>query len=278
MPIKNQHTNISIIIPAYNEEKRLGKTLNNYLAYFNSKYGSNYEILVVLNGCKDTTEQVAKQYASSNPCLKYFNFPDPIGKGGAIAEGYKVATGDLVAYTDADGSAGPEMIEKLFKILVKDKSIDCAIGSRNLSQSETKGRTFFRKILTKGFNTSVNLLFGLKVKDTQCGAKVVRREILTQILPYLTISNLSFDVNLLFEIKRAGGKIVEIPIVWTDDHDSTIKKPIKTSIIMFLSILRLRLIYSPFKQFYPLIRPFSELVWKILLTDKEMEYRTIKHN
>jgi glycosyltransferase involved in cell wall biosynthesis len=251
--------------------------LDEYLKFNYQEYGQNFEILVVLNGCLDKTEAVAADYSRQNPTLTYLNFADPIGKGGAIAEGYKIARGDLVAYTDADNSAGPDMLEKLFDKLRQNPDLACAVGSRNLPDSQTLGRTGFRQILTKGFNLTVNLLFGLHLKDTQCGAKVVRQELLQQVLPRLTISNLSFDVNLLYEIKRAGGQIEEVPIAWTDDHDSTIKKPIKTSLIMFLSVLRLRAFYSPLRRIYWLIHPFSELAWKILLTEKEREYRRIRH-
>lgn len=269
---------VSVVIPAYNEERRLGKTLDLYLAFFDQKYGQNYEILVVLNGCRDNTEQVVRQYLRPDGRLRYLNFPAPIGKGGAIVEGYKVARGQLVAYSDADASAGPDMIDKLFEVLRTRVDVNCAIGSRNLSDSQTQGRTAFRKILAKGFNLVVNWLFGLGIRDTQCGAKALRRHLITQILPHLTISNLSFDVNLLFEVHRIGGKIVEVPIVWIDDHDSSIKKPIKTSMIMLLSVLRLRLLYSPVKRIYPIIRPISELLWKLLLTEQERQYMKIRRD
>ncbi len=269
---------ISIIIPAYNEERRLGKTLDLYLVFFNKKYGADYELIVVLNGCRDKTELIVKRYLADNPALKYLNFSDPIGKGGAIAEGYKIVQGQLVAYTDADASARPEVVEQLFQVLRDNSELGCAIGSRNLPESQTQGRTGFRKLLTRGFNLTVNTLFGLGLMDTQCGAKAVRHELLQEVLPHLTISNLSFDVNLLYEIKRAGGKIEEVPIIWTDNHDSTIRKPIKTSVIMFLSVLRLRAFYSPLKKFYWLIHPFSEFAWKVLLTKKEREFRRIRHD
>jgi glycosyltransferase involved in cell wall biosynthesis len=274
----NLEPEISIIVPAYNEEQRLGKMLERYQNYFEPIYGQKFEILVILNGCKDNTEGIAQKYSEKYSTIKYSNFSDPIGKGGAIAEGYKIAAAKLVAYSDADGSAGPEMIEKLFQVLRDRPEVACAIGSRNLPESQTQGRTGFRKILTRGFNLTVNTLFGLNLRDTQCGAKALRHETMQAVLPHLSISNLSFDVNLLFEVKRTGGKIEEVPIVWTDDHDSTIKKPIKTSLIMFLSVLRLRAFYSPLKKIYWLIHPFSELAWKILLTEKEREYRRIRHD
>ncbi len=275
--IKNTKPLVSIIIPAYNEEKRLAKTLDIYLDYFTKKYSSNYEILVILNGCKDRTEEIAQKYSQTFPTLQYYNFLEPIGKGGAIVEGYRVARGDLVAYSDADGSASPEMIEKLFEYLRQNPNIDCAIGSRNLAESKTQGRTKFRKILTKGFNVIVNLFFNLGIKDTQCGAKALKADTIKKILPNLFISGLSFDVNLLFEVKRNGGQIAEIPIEWSDDHDSTIKNPIKSSIVMFLSVLKLRIIYSPMNKIDWLLGPFSEIIWAILLTEQERKYRTIKH-
>jgi glycosyltransferase involved in cell wall biosynthesis len=235
---------LSIIIPAHNEENRLGPTLRAYLSFFNQTYGSNYEIWVVLNNCQDNTQAVVQKYAIASPTLKYLSFPKPIGKGGAIVKGYQVARGQLVAYVDADNSAGPQMLQKLVQTLRNNPHADCAAGSRNLKESQTQGRTLWRKFLSKGFSLLVNLLFWLGLKDTQCGAKVIRQEALRKVLPRLTVSDLSFDVNLLLAVKQTQGKILEVPIVWTDDHNSTIKHPLKTSLGMFLSILKLRLRHS----------------------------------
>jgi Glycosyltransferases involved in cell wall biogenesis len=273
----NSRCKLSVIIPAYNEERRIGKTLDRYIEYFERKYGRDCEILVVLNGCKDDTESVVKNYISQSAILKYVNFPEPIGKGGAIAKGFVLAQGEFIAYTDADGSAGPEMIDRLFVFLQKNPEFACAIGSRNLPESRTLGRTVFRKLLTKSFNWLVNLLFNLNIQDTQCGAKVLTKAMVERILPGLYIAGLSFDVNLLVEVRKNNGKIAEIPINWFDDHYSTITNPWKSSILMLLSILQLRINNWPFRKRLLWLKPLADWLWSLVLSKKEREYLKIKH-
>jgi glycosyltransferase involved in cell wall biosynthesis len=260
----NNQSFISIIIPAYNEERRIGNTLKQYLKYYNEHYLNNYEILVILNGCKDKTEDKVKSFQTDNPSLKYHVFQDPIGKGGAIKEGLKLATGDLVGFTDADNSTRPEILHRLFAIIDLVPSVDCAVGSRRLKGSIVKKKTKKREFVSFGFNLGVNALFGLGIRDTQCGAKVIRRKFISELLPKLTVSNMAFDVNFLVDIKSIGGKILEIPIEWEDTEDSTIKKPFKTSVAMAFSVLRLRVVYSPFKIFMPVLEPIGRLLLRIL--------------
>ena len=262
---------LTIIIPAYNEEQRIGETLQKYLDYYELRYSKNYKILVVLNGCKDNTEGVVKKFKEKYPSLDYLVFDDPIGKGGAIKEGLKVANTELVAFTDADSSTRPEILHRLIAVLELTDSLDCVIGSRNMVGSVVTGKSQKRKIMSSGFNFGVNFLFGLGFKDTQCGAKVVRQRLIPKIIDNLTISNMAFDVNFLVDVKRAGGKTLEMPIEWEDSDGSTISNNgFKTSFVMALSVFRLWLLYSPFKFLYPtLIRPISEFLFHNLVSKEK---------
>lgn len=240
------NSSISIVIPAYNEEKRIGKTLVRYIEYYDLHYPNKYEIVVVLNGCKDDTESVVKKYADKHSSVSYLNFKDPIGKGGAIKKGLLVAKYNLVGFTDADSSTPPMMMDRLFTIANLIPSIDCVIGSRRLPGSVVTGKNQYRKILSWGYNLGANILFGLGFKDTQCGAKVVRKSILENILPLIIIPNMAFDVNLLMAVKKSNHKTLEIPIDWEDSEGSTISgNSFKTSFAMAVSTLQLRLIHSP---------------------------------
>ncbi len=256
---------ITIIIPAYNEEQRIGATLEKYLSYYTQQYQDNYEILVVLNGCKDKTEEIVASYHKSHSNLKYLVFNEAIGKGGAIKEGLKVAKGELVGFTDADSSTRPEILHRLFAILELVPSVDCVVGSRRMAGSIVTGKTFKREVLSWGFNSLVNLLFNLGIKDTQCGAKVIRKHLIPSILPNLSVSNMAFDVNFLVDTKRLKAKILEIPIEWEDDERSTIKSPFKTSTAMAFSIIRLKIMYSPLKVIYPILEPIGRFLLKILV-------------
>jgi glycosyltransferase involved in cell wall biosynthesis len=270
---------LSIVIPAYNEQYRIGKTLDDYLAFFDTKLKGKYEILVVLNGCKDKTLEIILDYKKHHPNLNYLDIKEAIGKGGALTEGFKIATGKIVGFTDADGSTSPKMFLKLYDILSNLPQIDCIIGSRNLPQSVVLGRTSSRKIMTAGFNFGVNFMFNLNIKDTQCGAKLVRKLMIKKIVNNLSIANMAFDVNLLVDIKRNGGQTLEIPITWEDTEDSSINNPIKTSLAMALSVVRLRLIYSPFKFLYPILNTISRPFYKLLIgNDQNRNYQDFKQH
>jgi glycosyltransferase involved in cell wall biosynthesis len=260
---------ISIIIPAYNEQERIGNTLEEYAKYYNHHYPANYEIIIVLNGCKDDTEKVLVKYVKKYSAIKYLNFPAPIGKGGAIKEGLRAAKGVLIGYTDADNSTRPEILHRLFAVLELTPSLDCIIGSREVTGAIVKNKTLKRKIMSRGFNALVNLYFNTGLKDTQCGAKVIRKTMIPKIMPNLLLSDMSFDVNFIVDVQKAGGKILEMPIEWEDDENSTVK-PVKTSLLMLMSITRLKILYSPLKIIYPYIKPLSKWMYDKIVGKKNI--------
>jgi glycosyltransferase involved in cell wall biosynthesis len=256
--------NFTIVIPAYNEEKRIGKMLSAYLEYFQPIYGNRLQLLIVLNGCRDNTLVVVKDFEKKYPNVSYLDFKKPIGKGGAIVEGLKATKTEFVGYSDADGSTRPEIFHRLMAVLELTPSLDCVIGSREAAGSVVAKKSPFRKLMSRVFNLVVNIYFGLGLKDTQCGAKVVKSSLLPTIIPKLHISDMAFDVNFLVDIKRSQGKILELPIEWEDDKDTTITNPIKTSIVMFLSITRLKL-YLDALWLYKIIKPVSRWLYLRLI-------------
>jgi glycosyltransferase involved in cell wall biosynthesis len=256
--------NFTIVIPAYNEEKRIWKMLTSYLEYFKPIYGERLQLLVVLNGCRDNTLEVVKKFAQNNQNLTYLDIKKPIGKGGAIIEGLKQVRTEFVGYSDADGSTRPEIFHRLMAVLELTPSLDCVIGSREVAGAVVAKKSPFRKLMSRVFNLVVNIYFQLGLKDTQCGAKVVKSSLLPKIIPKLHISDMAFDVNFLVDIKRSGGKILELPIEWEDDKDTTITNPIKTSIVMFLSITRLKL-YLDALWLYKIIKPVSRWLYLRLI-------------
>jgi glycosyltransferase involved in cell wall biosynthesis len=253
--------NISIIIPAYNEEKRISATLDAYASFFGAQYQDQVEILVVLNGCRDNTEDVVKAACLRHPIVRYINIPEPIGKGGAIIEGLKLVHGLLVSYVDADASVAPTMLSRLFQILEHIPTIDCVVASRFIPGSVLDGYDQGLVQRSRGFNWGVNSLFNLGIKDTQCGAKVFRGNLIDKIQSNLVIADMAFDVNFLVETKRQGGQILEIPINWAHDMNTTIKKPFRTSFYMALSVIRLRIMYSPLAKVMQYIEPLSRLIY-----------------
>jgi glycosyltransferase involved in cell wall biosynthesis len=246
-----------ILIPAYNEEARIEPVLRDYAQFFQQNYSGKFQLVVVLNGCTDDTLGVVKRVAADFPEVRALEFRSPIGKGGALIEGLRLASlGDLIGYTDADGATPPRAFLDLVK---KMGDADCVIGSRwipgaIIHQSQTGKRQF----ASRAFHLIVQLLFWMNIRDTQCGAKVMKREVVEKIHPFLQIADMAFDINLLVAIKRAGFKILEVPTEWTDQIGSKVTLT-RTSLTMFLSVVRIRLIYSPF---YKLLRPLRPLeVW-----------------
>jgi hypothetical protein len=192
------------------------------------------------------------------------NFPAPIGKGGALIEGLKLApTSDLVGYVDADGATGPAAFLKLVHLAAQ---ADCVIGSRWLPGAVLhQSQPWTRRFASRVFHSIVQVLFWMNIKDTQCPAKVIRREAVEKVHAKLTIADLAFDVNLLYSLKREGCRILEVPTEWTDKAGSTVTRTlVRSSLVMFLSVVRLRLIYSPVYRWMWPLRPVEVWIYRKL--------------
>ena len=251
-----------LLIPAYNEEDRIEPVLRDYAEFLQQHYQARFQIIVVLNGCVDDTIGVVRRVARDFACVSALEFAAPIGKGGALIEGLKLAPlADLIGYVDADGATAPPA----FLDLVKEcGQADCAIGSRwlpgaVLHQSQSGQRQFASRV----FHVIVQGLFGMNIRDTQCGAKVIRRAAAEKIHSSLRIADMAFDINLLYALKRAGCSIREIPTEWTDKIGSKVVLG-KTSLTMLLSVIRLRLIYSPIYRLLRPLRPLETWIYKKL--------------
>lgn len=238
---------IAIIIPAYNEEKRIGRTLEHYGRFFQdlkNKKKLDYEIIVVINNTRDRTEEIVKE-AGRRYDISWLNFRQG-GKGFAIIEGFKEALKkdfDLIGFVDADMSTIPESFYDLFRKIEKN---DGVIASRWLKGSKIKTKqSFFRIITSRSFNILVRSILFLPYKDTQCGAKLFRKKAVKAVINELGITRWAFDIDLLYRLRRKGFKIVEIPTTWNDEGGSKLSM-IKVPFQMFSAVIRLRLIYSPF--------------------------------
>src|SRR3989344_3522911 len=242
---------MSIIIPAYNEERRIGNTLKMYSSYFNAlrkKDLIDYELIVVINNTEDGTEKIVIEYSKLDSRIKYLNFKQG-GKGFAVVEGFKNALkrdNELIGFVDADMATSPDEFYKLVEFL---KDSDGVIASRYIKGSVIEPKpSVQRKIAKWAFNFVVRSFFLLPYRDTQCGAKVFKREVIEKILNNLSMSQWAFDVELLYHIRKKRFFIKEFPTKWCDKEYSKINFW-KAGPWMVLGILRLRLINSPFKMF-----------------------------
>jgi glycosyltransferase involved in cell wall biosynthesis len=244
-----------LLIPAYNEERRIESMLRDYARFFQEQYHGKFQIVVVLNGCTDDTLGVVQKVAKDFTSVSYLNFPAPIGKGGALIEGLKLAPfADLIGYVDADGATPPHAFLDLVGHM---NGADCVIGSRWLPGAVIhQSQSGHRRFASRAFHLIVQLLFWLNIHDTQCGAKVMKRDAIETIHSYLRIADMAFDINLLVALHRAGYRILEVPTEWTDKSGSKVVLG-QTSLTMFLSVVRVRLIYWP--GLYKLLRPLRPL-------------------
>jgi len=235
---------LSIVVPAYNEERRLARMLSEYLAYFEPRYGEDFEMVVSVNGSTDRTEDIAREFASAHPAVRVVVERGAIGKGGAVVRGGEVARGELVGFADADGSTPPEAFDALVPAIG-----DAGLVSANrwCRESVVEPRQpLKRRVISRIYNAIVRVLFKLHTSDTQCGAKLMTKAAWDKVMPTLDITRWAFDVDLLFKARRAHVGIKEVPTVWRDREGSKIHF-FRSSLEMLLSLGRLRLIYSPFK-------------------------------
>jgi len=222
---------ISIIIPAYNEEKRIETTLLNYSNHFQDQ-----EIIVVCDGT-DKTQNIVGKLSEKYPNIKLLRFEKKLGKGGGIIEGFKEANGDKIGFVDADESVTPDDVKRMFDYL---PDVDGVIASRRLKDSRILiKQPTKRRIASRVFNIIVRLIFGLNLKDTQCGAKVFRKEAIKDVLSELKTKGFEFDVELLWRLKKKGYKVVEFPITWRHSEGSSFS--LSNAPKMFFSLLKVRI-------------------------------------
>jgi glycosyltransferase involved in cell wall biosynthesis len=234
-----------LLIPAYNEEARIEPVLREYGRYFNEQYHGKFQLVVVLNGCRDNTRGVVEQVAKDFPSISLRDFSEPIGKGGALIEGLKLAPlADVIGYVDADGASPPHALHALVKRIGE---ADCVIGSRWLPGAVLhQAQPWVRRFTSRCFHLIVESLLWMHIKDTQCPCKVMRRAAVEKIHSSLRIADLAFDVNLLYSLKRAGFTILEVPTEWTDKIGSKVSASLfRASLTMFLSVARVWLVYRP---------------------------------
>lgn len=252
-----------LLIPAYNEEGRIEPVLRAYGAYFAAHYSGRFQLIVVLNGCRDNTMGVVNRVAQDFPFISAIDFPAPIGKGGALIEGLKLAPlADYVGYVDADGATPPKAFHDLVRHM--DKA-DCVIGSRWIEGAVLhQAQTTKRQFASRCFHLIVQSLFWMNIRDTQCGAKVMKREAVEKVHSMLRIADMAFDINLLYALKKAGYRVLEVPTEWTDQIGSKVVLG-KTSLTMLLSAIRLRLVYSPFYAWLRPLRPLEGWIYQKFL-------------
>ena len=229
---------LSVIIPAYNEEKRITGTLRAIDSYLKNQNYS-YEILVVDDGSKDKTVDITKSLMSEIQNLNVTGHKKNRGKGYAVRFGMLEAKGEYRLLTDADNSTSVDQIEKMWPEF--DAGYDVVIGSRDVEGAISDPPQPSTRVLTGNvFKLLRKIIVGLwKVDDTQCGFKAFSAKCVEKVFVKGKIDRFAFDPEILILAKRAGYKIKEVPIYWKNDLDSKVK--FKSMVKMLIDLFRIRL-------------------------------------
>jgi glycosyltransferase involved in cell wall biosynthesis len=202
------------------------------------RYGDDFEVLVIVNGSTDMTADVARRAASVHPQITVVDIAEPIGKGGAVLEGFRRAAGDRVIFADADGATRSTSLVQLLAAL---DECDIAIGSRRLPESVLPcAQPLNRRLLGHMFRAVVRQWLALPFADTQCGAKAFRTEVARSIGARVTETRWTFDVDLLVQAAACGATVREVPVEWTDQPGSKLSV-LPTMIEVATSLLRIKL-------------------------------------
>jgi len=227
---------LSIVIPSFNEEKRLPATLERIAGYINVS-GRETEVIVVDDGSTDETIRVAESFRRQIAGLRVVSNGQNRGKGYSVRHGSMDSRGEIVLFTDADLSAP---IEEADKLLAKMNDYDVAIGSRAVNRElievhESKFREFAGII----FNRIVRVILRLPFVDTQCGFKAFRRENCKIIFEQQTIERFGFDPELLYLARRHGLRTAEVAVRWAHSPATKVNM-FRDSVQMFLDVVIIR--------------------------------------
>ncbi len=204
---------VTIVVPAYNEEKRISAMLDALLEHFGGQ-----QVIVVSDGSTDSTASIVRGY----PTVELIEAATTSGKGSAIVKGLKRSSGNIIGFLDADGSFDPKEVKKLIEAF--DEDTGCVIASKWMGRSFSEvGEDAFRKVAGRIWNSLVNIFLGLSLKDTQAGAKFLKRDVFEKIDCDFISSGFEFDVELLYRVKKAGYSIREVYVPYNVISNSTFR-------------------------------------------------------
>lgn len=215
MPPSKKGMDISLVIPVYNGAPFIESTTHAYVnAFEKSPLIHAYEIILVTNNCSDNSPALGAGLAKKNPKIKHIDFPYKILKGGAVIRGFQHARYDNVGFADVDNATPPAEFLKLISPL-REENVGASIGSRKMPDSVLHPpQPLSRRVLGAGFSIIRELLFGLGVRDSQCGAKIFKKKSIEPLA--LKNNGFAFDVELLYRVKKNGFLIREVGVVWED--------------------------------------------------------------
>jgi dolichyl-phosphate beta-glucosyltransferase len=231
---------LTIVVPAYNEQRRLPPTLIDIIDFCDQR-NTPYEVIVVDDGSTDETTEVVRKFEKVRGQVRLIQLARNAGKGHAVRVGMLNSKGTRVLFADADGATPIAELTRLEAAL--DSGADVAIGSRAKASTNTRVDTLIhRKLLGRIFNKCVNLILLPGIEDTQCGFKLFTRPAAEFVFKQQRSDSFSFDVEILYLAQRVGMTIHEVPINWQNIPGSKVNL-VLDALKMFRDIFRFRLVH-----------------------------------
>lgn len=231
----NPNTHLSLVIPAFNEQKIIKTTLSKVINYLNNK-NYTWEIMVVDDGSRDNTVRIAQKFIKKG--VKVFMLPKNLGKGAALREGVKNSSGKYVVYTDCDLSVSIENIDKFLRYL--EKGSDLVIGSRRVVGSKiTVHQPIIRELMGRVFTFLTRKILNTNLADFTCGFKGFEGDVARKLFAKGMINRWSYDSEILFLAHKFGHKIFEMPVEWFDRKDSRVNLK-RVVLESFWDLIRIR--------------------------------------
>jgi dolichyl-phosphate beta-glucosyltransferase len=247
---------LSIVIPAYNEESRIGPTVLDIVRYCRNRQGS-FEVILVDDGSRDGTTAVGRQLCIACPELRLIRLAANHGKGYAVRTGVVNAVGRIILFTDADGATPIGEIERLEGALLA--GADLAVGSRVLRATGVEVRAkVYRRVIGRTFHFLVERLADSGVKDTQCGFKLFHSRVAQDLFSRMRMDGFSFDVEVLVMARRRGYRVAEVPVNWVHQPGSKVRLTLD-SLRMAADLVRIRAHCLSGEYEVPHLAPWSHL-------------------
>jgi len=217
----NSGLELSVVIPVYNEAAIVEATAQALTGYLDRLFpAGEYEVIFSDDGSTDGSDEIIKSF--SHPCVRLVGHKPNKGKGAAVRDGVLAARGRFVLFTDCDLAYGTEVIGRFYGAL-RESGADAAIGSRRLHEAGYAGYTFTRKLASKVFYKTVSLLAGFSYSDSQCGIKCFKAPLVQEIFSQCKIDGFAFDFEVLLLYKKAGAKVLELPVTIVNHRASKVR-------------------------------------------------------
>lgn len=228
---------ITLVIPMYNEERIIEKTLSEVSAYMEREFLSDYEIIFVNDGSTDSCAEIVG--ACTDPCVKLVSYSENRGKGYAIRQGVMASSGDVVMFTDCDLAYGLDVVKEFYGVL-SEKKFDIAVGSRPKHPNGYDGYTLLRKIVSRAYLLVLRIFGGLSLSDSQCGCKAFSGDVAKKIFSYCEIDRFAFDFEAILIGQRIGACFTEIPVKVINHGESKVSI-IKDTLRMLKDLRRMKI-------------------------------------